>query len=324
MDVKLVTKLLTGALSDEPEHDLPALSNFCPDVLNITALEWLALLSFLSSSSFDITGFRPSRRYNPEIERDAVRIAARILLRWPQIAFEELSTCWQHNKLTARQSPMISLRQLRLHPPIRHAVSLRDGMQLPKFVCDAIGSYMRALTIHSEGLGLAVNPDWLVFTGDDIPKLRVDAPVDGHGETSDSLRLNAVVSLSDRISELRQADIALHEFWVVERMIHATDFQRRLLQQRGFLRPLQGSRVITSIEIYKFGAWIRQTASTRLPSFALIPLSALSRWGGFLLERVIAAVQSRTIQLFRSSLECTRLDQCFIDERSLGSLSGDR
>ncbi|MGN8134615.1 hypothetical protein ACTJLC_07795 [Paraburkholderia sp. 22099] len=317
MDVVLITKLLVAALVIEPEGDLLASSPFCEDLAKMTALEWLALFSYLASTSHGSRSFHPFCDDHLRVEKDAVRIAARIFLHWPECVFEEISTCWGRVELLGLEPPVISVRDLRARPPVGHAFRLGGPMQLPRFMRDTIGAYVNALTVHSQGLGLAVNPDCLVFTGNGIPTVRSVKSDDGHGKTTASRNACAVLTLSNRAEELRRANVVLHDFRSVERLIRATPYQRRLLMHCGFLQPLEGRMLILSSEIDRLRAWIERTACAIRISSSLVPLSSLSPSRGKLLQHVIAAIQCRTMPLFRSLGDDIWLDKCYVGERFL-------
>ncbi|CAE6957229.1 hypothetical protein R69608_06211 [Paraburkholderia nemoris] len=68
-------------------------------------------------------------------------------------------------------------------PPIRHAFRLHGPMQLPRLMRDSLESYLSALTVHSQGVGLAVNPDRLVFTCDGVPIICADKSDDAKRST---------------------------------------------------------------------------------------------------------------------------------------------
>ncbi|NIF81036.1 hypothetical protein F3J20_27265 [Paraburkholderia sp. Cy-641] len=317
MDVVLITKLLVAALVIESESDMLASSPFCEDLAKMTALEWLALFSYLASTSHGSRSFHPFYDDHLSVEKDAVRIAARIFLHWPESVFKEISTCWGRIELLGLEPSVISVRHLRSRPPVGHAFRLVGPMQLPRFMRDTIGAYVNALTVHSQGIGLAVNPDCLVFSGNGVPTVRSIKSDHGHGTTTESRNACAVLTLSNRVEELRRANVVLHDFRSVERLIRATPYQRRLLMHCGFLQPLEGRMLILSSEVDRLRAWIERTACAVTFSPSLVPLSSLSPSRGKLLQHVIAAIQCRTMSLFRSLGDEIWLDKCFVAEHFL-------
>ncbi|WP_408399282.1 TniQ family protein [Paraburkholderia aspalathi] len=317
MEVVLVTKLLVAALVIESESDLLAPSPFCEELTKMTALEWLALFSYLASTSLGSQSFHPFCNDHLKVEKDAVRIAARIFLDWPESVFKELCTCWGQVELLGLEPPVTSVRHLRSRAPVGHAFRLSGPMQLPRFMRDTIEAYVSALTVHSQGVGLAVNPDCLVFSGDGVPTIRSGKSDDSQGITIESRNACAILTLPNRVEELRRANIVLHDFGSIERLIRATPYQRRLLMHCGFLQPLEGRMLVLSSEVDKLRAWIERTAGTITFSPSLVPLSSLSPSRGKLLLHVIVAIQGRTMSLFRSLGDEIRLDKCFVAERSL-------
>jgi hypothetical protein len=311
-DVALMTKLMVGALLCISEDGLPALSPFCPDLANMSALEWLALVSFLATTSRAASKFHPAGEGQLLVEKNAVVTAARIFGQWPVGVFEEISTCWRRTAPKASGSQVISLRELRSRDPVRHADRLRGPMDLPRFVRDAIDRYLSALTVHSQGDGLAVNPDWLVFGADGIPAIQFQESNSLSITSTAATHKSAPVSLADMVAELRQADVVLHDLRFVEQFFRATSYQRRSLERCGFLRPTYAGKLIPSTEVSKLKNWFRCTGSLTTRSSTLVPLSAFSTKGGVTLCRVIVAIQSRTMQLFRSSDDDIGLDTCFV------------
>jgi hypothetical protein len=311
-DAVLLTKLMVSVLLDTSASELPALSPFCPDLRKVSAIEWLALFSFLATTS------RPSRKFHPasneelQVERDAVVIAARVFTRWPTCLFEEISTCWRRFDIRPRGSPFIPLRALRARDPIRHADRLVGPLSLPVFVRDAIDQYLIEMTVNSEGCGTAINPDWLLFDGYEPSPCRI---LDCDGS---SIRMPTAAKKASQVSmekiayDTKQTDVVLHDPTLVEQLIGATRNQRRALQTCGFLQPIHAGRLIPSSEVADLKDWLR-SSSTKTPFWKqLVPLSAFSKRGEITLQRVILAIQSRAITLFRSSNDDMTLDTCFV------------
>ncbi|MFM0498921.1 hypothetical protein [Paraburkholderia caffeinilytica] len=317
-DVAFVTKLMVGALLGTSEGDMLALSPFCPDLVNMSALEWLALFSYFATTSRTTRKFHPDGKDQLQVERDAVVIVARIFRQWPARIIEEISTCWRRIDLRASGSPIISLRELRSRDPVRHADRLRGPMDLPRFLRDAIDSYLSALTVHSQGNGLAVNPDWLAFGADGIPAIQVQESNTLSIASTGTTRKSKPRSLTRVVEELRQAKVVLHDLRFVEQLFRATSHQRLLLERCGFLRSTYAGKLIPSSEVDKLKYWFRCTGSLTKPSSTLVPLSAFSMKGGVTLQRVILAIQSRTMRLFRSSDDDIGLDTCFVAGDFLG------
>ena len=316
-EVALITKVLTGALVDTMEDDLLTSGPFSHELDTMTALEWLALFNFLASTSQYSSNLHPFGENPLKAEKDAVSIAARIFLSWPESAFEELSTCWRSTVSRLDQSPVISSTQLRARHPFRRVRRFAGPTRLPKFMSRALDKCLKTLTISSDGGGLTINPDWLVFLPGEMPGVRQSASDDASHPDTQSHSTCTITRLPQMMRQFRRANIVFYNYRLARKLVGATPHQSVLLKRCGFLLPTPTERRISSSEVDRLGRWLRRLAAPMPRDGQLVALSALSRDGGTLLQRVIEAIQSGTIQLFCSRTFSIKLEVCFVDVRSI-------
>ncbi|HEX7908271.1 MAG TPA: TniQ family protein [Paraburkholderia sp.] len=324
MDVSLLTKLLVAGLRGRSGADLLLEQRFCAELANISALEWLAMCSFFASTCSGFYGFHVSKDGGSTQERKAITVAARVLQNWPRTTFDEINTCWEALPPGADGVPLVSLKRLRNRQPHWYIARLSGALRLPLFLGAAVDQYLASLTVHSHGAGLAISPSAVALGSEGKPVLRAPAT-----EYAKAMGVQAGVASNETciasfVKRLRDSPPVLHSFEEVERLVGATPHQRRLLSRCSLLLPMVDDRWVPASELQRFTQWLCDMATSYPISTRVVSLDALSRQRGSLLQRVITAIATDMICLFRKSGDVIRLDTCFVSAQSIAHCAGGR
>ncbi|OAJ60558.1 hypothetical protein A6V36_01830 [Paraburkholderia ginsengiterrae] len=299
------------------EPDLIEQQLFCTKVRRISALEWLAVSNFLSTTISRSYHFHPTTKAALEIEKRATLLAAKLLMASPANAMQELNRFAQSH--TDGWKPLlISSENLIARAPTRY-MSRRGGvMALPTSLTELLHHYIDDLIVYREGRGFAVNPDKLEAGSDGCLgiSLRGETSTDGSAASS---KLE-FIPLRNLTRAIRQMNIVLHGTREAEELIGATSRQRLALIRLGLLRPLEGSTFVLSSEIDRFLRWLRDNSTLTMSLSSMVPLSELAPTGRMLLQRVMTAAIEGRVGFFRQSGDSARLDTCFITKSSLAAL----
>ena len=316
-DALRITQRLVAMLLSHGRGDLHAAQPFCADLDGMNALEWLALFCFLASTtrSTSPNRFHSSRGPGFEIEKTATTTAARLFRQWPANALSELNSRWGQPPLAKTSCPLISIRQLKQRPLIWHIYRPRRALSLPAFVNDMLERYVSTLTIHTRGKGLAVNPDNVVLNASMPPLVHMVEALPGIELPVD--RGTAGTSLSAFMHGVRKSGAELLDLHQVEKLIRATRHQRTILVGGGFLRPIDGRRLLLSTEVDRFKCWLASLCMIARHISDAIPLSAISTEGGPKLRRILLSAQEGKVKLLRLPESSLTLDSCYVSTDSL-------
>lgn len=311
-DALRITQLLIATLLNRRKGDLYASHPFCPDLDSISALEWLALFCFVASTvrSASSSRFHSSRGPGFEIEKTATTIAARLFRQWPANALAELNSRWGLAPMTRTSCPLISIRQLKQRPLIWHTYRPRLALSLPPFIVDVLEQYVSTLTIHTRGNGLAVNPDNVVLNAGKPPFVHMAESLPGIELAVD--RDAAGISLPALMHGVRQSGAELLDLHQVEKLIRVTRHQRTILVGGGFLRPIDGGRLLLSTELDRFKRWLSSLCTIAHHISGAIPLSSISMEGGEMLRRILRSAQEGKVKLLRLPESGSTLDTCYV------------
>ncbi|CAH2920022.1 MAG: hypothetical protein CPSOU_3561 [uncultured Paraburkholderia sp.] len=290
---------------------------FCAELANISALEWLAMCRFFASTCSGLYSFDVSKDGESTQERKAISVAARVLRSWPRTTFDEINTCWGSLPPSDDGMPLVSLKRLRNRQPHWCIARLSGALRLPLFLGAAIDQYLSSLTVHSHGAGLAISPSAVALGSEGKPVLR--APAIEYAKTM-SVQTQAESNetcMASFVERLRVSPPVVHSFKEVERLVGATPHQRKLLSRCRLLLPMIDDRWVPASELQRFIQWLCDMATSYPTSMKVIALDALSRRQGALLERVVTAIATDEIRLFRKPADIIKLDTCFISAQSI-------
>lgn len=319
-DALRITQLLVAMLLNRSRGDLHAPHPFSADLDGMSALEWLALFCFLASTTKSTSSnrFHSSRGPGFEIEKTATTIAASLFRQWPANALSELNSRWGQPPLAKTSCPLISISQLKQRPLIWHTYRPRRALSLPAFINDMLERYVSTLTIHTRGKGLAVNPDNVVLNASAPPLVHMAEALPGIELTVD--RGTVGISLPAFMHGVRKSGAELLDLHQVEKLIRATRHQRIILVGGGFLRPIDGRRLLLSTEVDRFKRWLGSLCMIACRISDATPLSAISTEGGPMLRRILLSAQEGKVKLLRLPESSLRLDTCYVATDSIVDL----
>lgn len=317
IDVSLLTKLLVARLQGRSGADLFLEQRFCVELATISAQEWLAMCSFFASTCSGHYGYHVSKNGESTQERKAVSVAARVLQHWPRTTFDEINTCWGARPSGGDDLPLMSLKRLRNRQPHRYIARLSGALRLPAFLGAAVDQYLSSLTVHSDGIGLAVSPTAVALDNEGKPVLRAPASEYAKAMCVQDAVVSNEICVASFVRRLRDSPPVLHSFEEVERLVGATPHQRRLLSRCSLLLPLVDDRWVPASELQRFTQWLCDMATSFPASTGFVSLDALSRQSGSLLAGVVKAIGTERVRLFRKSGGVLRLDTCFVSRQSI-------
>ncbi len=324
VEAALINQLLTSAVLGVGESDLLAEQHFCAHARRMSGLDWLAVANFLATFVGRSPRFHPIGRAGLDAEKRATLLAAKWFAEWPANAMQGLNGIAQRST-DGWKPPLISIQQFNARAPACYTRYRHGALALPDFMTVLIRSYSELLTVHRDGLGLAVNPDRLSPGADG--GLGVYLPRAAAGNVSGSASDLEFLPLSRLVEGIRGSNIALYSKHEVERLIGATSRQLAALVRDGLLRSdrhKQRNRckqLMLSTEVDRFRQWLTDMSSVGEIRADMVPLSRLSASGRAMLLRVLRAAMAGHVSLFRERQDHVSLDTCFIKMTSVVALT---
>lgn len=315
IEAVLVNQLLVATVLDTRESDFLEQQLFCAEARQMGALEWLAVANFLATIAGGSLHFHPTARATLDTERRATLLAAKLFANWPANAMQELNRTAQ-SATDGWQSPLITFRQLTARAPTRHTSRRRGVMALPSFMTSLLESYVDALAVDRQGLGLAVNPDRVVASANGTLGVRLHEAKRASAPAASDDR--DFVPLPDLIRGIREAKIVVYSNREAEQLIGATRSQRTALVRSGLLHDRR--QFLLSSDIDRLLRWLQDNSAVTTEVSNMVLLSELAPTGRVTLQRVMTAAVEGRIQLFRQFDDSARLDTCFVKRSSLAAL----
>lgn len=315
IEATLVNQLLVATVLGTRESDFLEQQLFCAEARQMGALEWLAVSNFLATIAGRSLHFHPTARAALDTEKRATLLAARLFANWPTNAMQELNRTAQ-SAADGWQSPLITFRQLTARAPTRYTNRRRGVMALPGFMTSLLESYVDALAVDRQGLGLAVNPDRVVSGANGTLGVRLHEATSAIAPAvSDDPDF---VPLPDLVRGIREAKIVVHSNREVEQLIGATRAQRAALVRSGLLHDRR--QFSLSSDVDRLRRWLQDNSAITTDVSNMVLLSELAPTGRVTLQRVVTATLEGRIQIFRQFEDSARLDTCFVKRSSLAAL----
>jgi hypothetical protein len=146
-------------------------------------------------------------------------------------------------------------------------------------------SYVDALAVDRQGLGLAVNPDRVVSSANGTIGVRL------HEATSASAPVASddrdFIPLPDLIRGIREAKIVVHSNREAEQLIGATRSQRAALVRSGLLHDRR--LFLLSSDVDQLLRWLQDNSAITTEVSNMVLLSELAPTGRVTLQRVMTA-----------------------------------
>ncbi|MGC7405387.1 TniQ family protein [Pandoraea pneumonica] len=314
----LISRLICACLSGADRGDFVDEQHFCPEARQMSAIDWLAVASFFAIFVDGQPRVSPRRKANLDAEKRATLLAARWFTRWPRNAEHELNQSTQA-VCDPGGAVLIASQNLRTKLPARFLMHRSGVLTLPHFMINLIEGYGHALSVYSDGCGVAVNPNRLALG--DTGELGIDLSRGTRVRSSEGHQGRNFLPLPLFVRGVRAANIVLYDNREVEVLIGATAVQRVVLVHAGFLQADAERQHILSTEVERFRAWLTSASTVTTHFDDKVSLSLLVVRRKVSLLQILRAVAAARIRLFRNTRGTAKLNDCFIRRKAFDELA---